>query len=140
MKKNDRGGYSLIEVLVAMVILGIILIPTCTSLVLSVRINASSDKLLQAQLSVSSAVETLMAEGIDPQKVSTYASDARFANVEIAIDTEKITTEGEETLIVVTKNENGTPYNVTVTSKLDESVSVKTYIRTVSSAEGGDSQ
>ena len=63
MKKHDEG-FSLVEVLVSMVILAAIVIPTCTSLVLSFRLNAKSESLMQAQLAVSSAVETLMAKGI----------------------------------------------------------------------------
>jgi prepilin-type N-terminal cleavage/methylation domain-containing protein len=64
MKKNN-GGFSLIEVLVAIVVLAAVVIPTCSALVLSHRLNAETDKLMKAQLAVSSAVETLMAEGID---------------------------------------------------------------------------
>lgn len=64
MKKAKNGGYSLVEVLVAIALLAIITIPTYTCLVLSVRLNAKTDEMLKAQLAVSSAVETLMAEGI----------------------------------------------------------------------------
>ncbi len=62
MKKAKNGGYSLVEVLVAIALLAIITIPTYTCLVLSVRLNAKTDEMLKAQLAVSSAVETLMAE------------------------------------------------------------------------------
>ena len=48
----------------SMAILAAIVIPTCTSLVLSYRMNAKTDKMMQAQLAVSSTVETLMAKGI----------------------------------------------------------------------------
>lgn len=65
MKRNKwNAGYTLIEVLVAISILGIIVSPVCANLLLSLRVNNKTDEMLQAQLDVSSAVETLMAEGI----------------------------------------------------------------------------
>ena len=69
MKKHNEG-FSLVEVLLAMVLLAAIVIPTCTSLVLSFRVNAKAEALTQAQLAVSSAVETLMAEGIDGKRAA----------------------------------------------------------------------
>ena len=64
MRKKHNEGFTLVELLVSMAILAAIVIPTCTSLVLSYRMNAKTDKMMQAQLAVSSAVETLMSEGI----------------------------------------------------------------------------
>lgn len=109
MKKHN-GGYSLVEILVAMALLAIITIPTCTSLVLSVRINAGTDKMLKAQLAVSSTVEILMAEGIGEVD---YAN--RFDDVRVSIPT--------------TAEDGQGGYWVTVTSTVDESVTVTTYIR-----------
>ena len=71
MKNKHDGGFSLIEVVLAMVILALIVVPTCTSLVLSFRVNAKSEAMLQAQLAVSSAVEQLMAEGIKAEDIVT---------------------------------------------------------------------
>ena len=62
-KQNSTAGFSLIEVLVAITILGLVVVPIGSSLVLSFRLNARSEQMLQAQLAVSSAVETIMAEG-----------------------------------------------------------------------------
>ena len=62
-KHNQTAGFSLIEVLVAITILGLVVVPIGSSLVLSFRLNAHSGDTLQAQLAVSSAVETIMAEG-----------------------------------------------------------------------------
>lgn len=70
MKNKQEGGFSLIEVVLAMVILALIVVPTCTSLVLSFRVNAKADAMLQAQLAVSSAVEQLMAAGIDERRAN----------------------------------------------------------------------
>ncbi len=64
MKTKNDQGFSLIEVLVAIVILAAFVVPTCSALVLSARMNAKAQALMQAQLDVSSAVETLMAKGI----------------------------------------------------------------------------
>lgn len=66
-KHNSTAGFSLIEVLVAITILGLVIAPIGSSLVLSFRLNARSDEVLQAQLAVSSAVETIMAEGYDSE-------------------------------------------------------------------------
>ena len=65
MKTKHDQGFSLIEVLVAIVILAAFVVPTCSALVLSARMNAKAQALMQAQLDVSSAVETLMARGVD---------------------------------------------------------------------------
>lgn len=64
MKRKGNEGFTLLETLIAIVILGIVVVPTCSSLVMSFRMNAKADELLRDQLAVSSAVETLMAEGI----------------------------------------------------------------------------
>ena len=76
-KRN--AGFSLIETLVSIVILGAMVVPTCTALVMSIRLNDKTEKMLQAQLAVSSAVETLMAEGFDGSE--DYAT--RFPDVVI---------------------------------------------------------
>ena len=70
MKQKNNAGFSLVEVLVAIVLLGAIVVPTCTGLVLSVRLNEKSKDMMQAQLAVSSAVETLMASGISEEMAS----------------------------------------------------------------------
>ena len=55
-KHNSTAGFSLIEVLVAITILGLVVVPIGSSLVLSFRLNARSEQMLQAQLAVSGAV------------------------------------------------------------------------------------
>ena len=62
---NGIAGFSLIEVIVGIAVLGLVTVPLCASLVLSVRINAHSRDLMNAQLAAASAVETLMESGID---------------------------------------------------------------------------
>lgn len=122
MKQKHNGGYSLIEILIAIAVLGIVTIPVTSSLLTAHRVNTKAEKMLTAQLQVSSAVETLMAEGIVIGK--NYA------------DTEA---EEEYPNVVIVANratESGTDlpyYNVTVKSNDPDlaSVSVSTHIRAV---------
>lgn len=79
MKRRNEAGFSLVEVLVAITILAAVVLPVCTALVLSIRMNDRTDELMQAQLAVSSAVETLMAEGI-PAGVSVTSDDGDYGN------------------------------------------------------------
>ena len=132
MKNKHDGGFSLIEVVLAMVILALIVVPTCTSLVLSFRVNAKADAMLQAQLAVSSAVEKLMASGI----VDGRAEEA-IANLEGVYDIIPSDGENPETdlfpdvKILITDVD--TCYKVEVTDN-NELVTITTYIR------GGGSQ
>lgn len=75
MKRRNDAGFSLVEVLVAIAILAAVVLPTCSALVLSVRMNEKTEQLMQAQLAVSSAVETLMAEGIPFDTPNTEGND-----------------------------------------------------------------
>ena len=52
----------------AITILGLVCAPICSSLVLAARVNQRSSQVMAAQLSVSNAVEQLMAEGIAGRK------------------------------------------------------------------------
>ena len=65
VNRNHTAGYSLIDVVVGIAILGLVTVPVCASLVLSLRLNESSRAVMNAQLKASTAVEMLMAEGID---------------------------------------------------------------------------
>lgn len=67
MKMKQNEGFSLLETLIAMVLLSALVIPTCASMTMSFRINQRTDELTKAQLAVSSAVETLMATGISTE-------------------------------------------------------------------------
>ena len=123
MKRKD-AGFSLVEVLVSIVILALVVVPLCTGLVMSVRMNAKADALLQAQLAVSSTVEQLMAEGI------THASD-----------TYDVVTEGGEqkdlfpnTTVKTSAVDGASYYNVIVTSN-DGLITVNTTIRKGGGAE-----
>lgn len=113
MKNKHNGGFSLMEVLIAMVILAMIVVPTCTALIMSTRINAKTEALTQAQLAVSSAVETLMAKGIEETKLGSYAND--FPGLTVTVKPATVQSCYE---VTVTYSKDG-----------DELVSVHTYIR-----------
>lgn len=108
-KLKDNGGYSLVELMVAMVILGIITVPVLSGMLVSIKAMSYSEQIMKSQLAVSSAVETLMAKGI---------SSAAAPEMEgVIIEVEEVT---------------GKPYyNVTVTSEALSGVQVETVIRKV---------
>lgn len=110
MKQKHNGGYSLIEILIAIAVLGIVTIPATSSLLTAHRVNVQAEKMLTAQLQVSSAVETLMAEGIEDD--CTVASTISMDGVNVQI-----------------KEDHTTYYKVMVTSDKESSVYVETYIR-----------
>lgn len=121
MKRNN-AGFTLIEVLISIVILGLVVVPVCSGLLVSVRVNDRAEQVLDAKLAVSSAVEELMAEGTN----GTIAAD-RFSNVNI---------ETLETTDAYLK--------IKVTSTLVDTVTVTTYIHVAeettapTNAPGGD--
>lgn len=112
-KRKGTGGFSLVEVLTAITVLGLVAAPVGASLVMSHRLNARSQQLMQAQLAVSNAVETLMAEGITGEPTADYRS-----------------TDFPEVRITTERGENEAAYQVTVSSSdPDLDVTVVTYIR-----------
>ena len=123
MKGKQNGGFTLVEVLVAMAILTSIVIPVCSSLVLSTRIDAKAEAVLQARLAVSSALETMMAEGIDKERI-----DERFKHGNYDLDGD----DQEEALyikVIKVGNENDTPYYNVEVSDPNGLVTMTTCIR-----------
>lgn len=113
--RKNKGGFSLLEVVVSITLVGLIAAPICSSIVLSHRMNAKSEALLQARLNVTSVVEELQAKGYyhDPEDNETYASI--YSNVVITLSAEdtdytdgyKITVadkvpDGERSLVSIT--------------------------------------
>ena len=126
MKRNN-GGFTLIEVLISIVVLGLVVLPVCSSLVMATRINAKAESILDAKLAVSSAVETMMAEGISSESndYQWWESANPYPNV-------KVTTEKAIKPAAGENPEEVLPYyNVTVTytESGKELVSVTTQIR-----------
>ena len=116
--KERTAGFTLLEVVVAIAILGLVSAPICSSLILAGRINAHSQVVMEAHLNVRTAVEILMQDGVTEEN-PTYRAD-EFPHV--TIKTEKVV---------------GKPYyHVTVSDKPTEPlVTVETDIRAV--PEGG---
>lgn len=116
--KERTAGFSLLEVVVAIAIIGLISAPICSSLILAGRINAHSQAVMEAHLNVRTAVETLMKDGMTEESDDYYAE--KFPNVKI--EPEKV---------------KGKPYyHVTVKDRHTEPlVKVETDIRAV--PEGG---
>ena len=112
--KQNNGGFSLVEIVVAIAILGLFAVSTCTSLVLGLRMNEKTEAMLNAQLAVSSAVETLMAEGIK-------ADDIDQTTLKHALSSDKVT-------ITAGPVDAQPYYKVTVTDS-DNTVTVTTLIR-----------
>ena len=66
MKKlKDRCGAALLEIMVSIAMLGLLLVPISSGILMSLRMNQRSDEIMKARLAVSSAVETIMAVGVD---------------------------------------------------------------------------
>ena len=122
MKKSGKertAGFSLLEVVVAIAILGLVSAPICSSLILAGRINAHSQVVMEAHLNVRTAVEILMQDGVT-EASENYRED-KFPDVKIK--TEKVIDKPY--------------YHVTVSDRRTEPplVTVKTDIRAV--PEGG---
>lgn len=130
MKRNN-AGFTLIEVLISIVILGLIVVPVCSGLLVSVRINAKAEQILEAKLAVSSAVETMMAKGIEEETFSNTS----FADVKFDASIEKtVEVEGEQIPVY---------YKVTVTSTVVDTITVETYIHAAeksTSIDGGGTE
>jgi len=71
-KESKTGGYSLMEILVATIAMGVLIVTVSTSLIVSFKMNTRSNQILKAQIQVSSTIEKLMATGVS-------TSDAKVA-------------------------------------------------------------
>lgn len=71
--QKGKAGSALVEVVLAIAILGLVSAPICSTLMVAARINAQSRAVMKAQTQVSSAVERLMAEGIEAGDTAEFS-------------------------------------------------------------------
>ena len=116
--KERTAGFSLLEVVVAIAIIGLISAPICSSLILAGRINAHSQAVMEAHLNVRTAVETLMKDGVTEASDNYHADE--FPNVTV-----KTVKDSTNPYYLVTVKDNHT----------EPLVTVETYVRAV--PEGG---
>lgn len=119
--KRGTAGFSLVETIVAIAILGLLSAPICASLLLAGRINAHSRAVLDAQLAVRTTVETLMESGISED-----------TDLETEFPGMKIDAELED---------GSLPYYTVTVSDGADLVTVETYIHaapSVQTPEGGE--
>lgn len=136
MKNKHDQGFSLVEILVAIVILAAFVVPTCSALVLTAKMNEKTDDMMKAQLAVSSAVETLMAEGIPsgtvatPDYGKTIKTDASGNPVKDEEGNPVIVDDFPTVTVEITPDASKLWFSVKVTSD-DGSIAVETTIRAV---------
>lgn len=110
---KGKAGSTLVEVVVAIAILGLVTAPICSNMMVSARLNAKSRAMMAAQLQVSSAVEQLMAEGIEETSNQSDIVDPKLPGVNVV--------KGDEA-------EKGVYREILVTSE-DDLVSVETIVK-----------
>lgn len=117
-RKQRTAGFTLVEVIVAIAIMGLVSAPICASLVLAGRINARSQAVMEAQLNVRSAVESLMEQGYSEENATALETEYQ---------------------VKIKGTSKGPYYEVTVSDKVGEDatplITVDTCIHTAS--EGG---
>ncbi len=118
----------MVEVVAAMVVLAIIAAPVGGALAVSWRVNAYADRVMQARLDVSTAAETLMAKGIDVDKINAdnYYTESFPGSEKVIIQAKSVTESGLVNNL----------YEVTITSNTLNSVSVTTHIRAMGVGDG----
>jgi prepilin-type N-terminal cleavage/methylation domain-containing protein len=133
--KTRTEGFSLIEIMAAIVIMGIVLVPVCNAMLSSVSVNRSSNEILQARLAVSSAVESMMAEGVQYTVTTEGGTDQYDA---IVPDFSGVTVSIDPYDLIGHKTDNAHKpayYEVTVTETepggTREAIEITTHIRAV---------
>lgn len=132
--QKGKAGSTLVEVVVAIAILGLVTAPICSNMMVSARLNAKSRAMMAAQLQVSSAVEQLMAEGVTEEivpgeggteTIKLTASEPAGVEVDLPKFDDPDNPVGPEDYL------QGKYCAVTVTSKDAEEISVKTVVKIV---------
>lgn len=118
MKKRNRkrasAGFSLVEVVAAITVLGLVVAGVSTSLVTSIQFNARTEQRLQAELAVANAVERMRAVG--------YVPDTNYDGVTVTWTEDAGDNDAYDPPVHEIYG-----YLVTVQSAVDEDVSITTY-------------
>ena len=129
-KYNQTEGFSLVEVMVSIAILGFVVVPMLTGLLFSYRLNQRSNEKLQAQLAVSNAVETIMAEGFNSNWRKTPAEDP---------DNAKLYLKRFPDVSIIKIDDSTSAIKFSVTSNDFSDIVVTTYARPYVAPPGGGS-
>lgn len=121
---GNNGGFTLIEVVVAITVLALVAAPVGGALAVSGRVNAYADRVLQARLNVSAVAETLMQEGIKNEADAYTELEGKY-KVKIKCDPASGATPTNDL------------YSVTITSTSVPSVTITTQIRAAGVGDGG---
>jgi len=121
VKKKHDEGFSLVEIMISIVVLAAMVVPTCTALVLATKMNDDAELLMQEQLTVSSVVEQLMAEGIADTDLKEGKYAREFPGVKVTVEQVKVEKEGTSI--------EKPYYQVTVEDEDDPMITVTTFIR-----------
>lgn len=105
MKKlNSITGYTIIETMVTLTILGIVICPLCTLFIMSAKINRESNVEYKSLLAAQGLIEEIKAT--DEIDLNTYSFDVKTAAYEkiIALNDElkaKVTIDANENLLYI---------------------------------------
>ena len=106
--KQRTAGFTLVEIIVSIAIMGLVSAPICASLVLAGRINARSRAVMEAQLNVRNAVETLMEKGYSKENAAALEAKYQVRIIEgtsqgqyYEVDVCDKVSEGETPLVMV---------------------------------------
>lgn len=82
-KKRATGGYSLIEVIITIAFVGIFSLGAYASINTSIAMNGRTQAMLEAEMRVKDAVETLMARGLTPGDIQADDTVNGFSSVSV---------------------------------------------------------
>lgn len=129
---GNNGGFTLIEVVVAITVLALVAAPVGGALAVSGRVNAYADRVLQARLNVSAVAETLMQEGIKEDSISSSTPSAEYKKYD-----NDIGVAAKHGVEVEVKDQGSDLYEVKITSISVSSVMIKTQIRAAGVGDAG---
>jgi Tfp pilus assembly protein PilV len=120
-KIKSRSGFSLIETLLSALLFTFVVMTIGSSIIVSVRLNAKARRMTEARLAVSSAVETIMAKGVDKSLLPNSLAAGTPTAYPSPNGSVSVTLERDSSI--------STLYKITVTSTNENSVAAETYVQ-----------